>query len=646
MLTTVSVTQLRKNPGQQRTTLNVEKLTTLAEQIYTRGLDPDHPIVVTPAEDGTYRIVRGHRRTMAYVIAEHNRDDIEMVRDHDATVSVNDMLAAFIRGLAMVTITEYGCEDCEWAGEEPAYNEDGAAVCPACGQPNVNLNEEVEISEHKLAEAFDALIENADGLEIPVMVQTFADRAEEQLVLLSDAFGAEDPDVMGQARAFAEAVRLGIAPGRIAANTGLKTVEVFGLIALVDMPEHIQALAVNGSLRASHIGKIASTRGLQRQAIYLLMENITRASHNELDSWIRNMRDWALPALPLDEIAPETRNKVRIETYLYDQGKDKAEYWAGVATNSRQARAAAVGLGEEQALAKAVGISCATCQLRDVISKLPPSLRHYDYPCARKKDATGCLHAVPEGDPWLLKATYQAERSSAIDIEGDRYFTRLEDVKLAGSDTGSFEESAEEGSPLQQQRQAIARFIQVNDELKGAAHPLATHCRVCGYSLSSSPTQDPSVPPCMWARNRRSIEIVVLKAQDGREYDIPVCRQYIPVQPWDKIIPETKVDGSWQREQAERLVTMIAGHLQMNSHAPLRQLTGMPIKADEKVHTWFLEQFAAQKNSLSDGQMITLSKWMLAEWQFERQSELPLELPSGLEVTFVPVNVLEMGEGA
>jgi hypothetical protein len=190
MLTT-AIKLLKPHPAQMRTIYDLESLATLTLQVYERGLDQWQPIAATPnpglsgveGGDGFY-IVSGHRRHMAQLLAFALRDWVKEHSDTEITVEVvRTMLNTLVESLGSLEkvisslLTKYGDEEIEFA-------------------------------------AFDG------------------SQKAQILALQAANYGSDQPDMMGVAHSFSQAVAAGATPEEIARNCGQHVQYVCNHLAL------------------------------------------------------------------------------------------------------------------------------------------------------------------------------------------------------------------------------------------------------------------------------------------------------------------------------------------------------------------------------------------------------------------------------
>jgi len=171
-------------------------------------------------------------------------------------------------------------------------------------------------------------------------------------------------------------------------------------------------------------------------------------------------------------------------------------------------------------------------------------------------------------------------------------------------------------SPIAKQRVQIADFMKRHEQF-AANHPFATSCGYCRHKLDKSPTKDESVPHCAWASRLRRVYFKTLEPGDKQSPRVPVCRQFVPIRPWNELIPAHSnppgVPRDWLKQQILHLVK--AANQRSNDRNAFEFLTGRPMGANENYSDWFSQQLAAQGGDLSDAQLFTLFVWAHVEWQ-------------------------------
>jgi hypothetical protein len=687
---TVKAARLRAHPGQMRTRLDPQALADLTMQVCTRGLGPDRPIVVARndgstalaevgQESSTYRVVKGHRRWLAALLAEEVRvqaDGRKGAVDLDFVTRVVGSFAG--NGGREIQV----CAACKTQVE---HDDDVEGwYCPACE----DYVEAVEAAapDNALIEAYTALTERYGDVELPVVLSDFGDSKTEQLALLADNFGAEEPDVMGQARGFVAAAKHGASAREIAAHTGLTTNRVNALLALADAPSALAEAVTGGKMPLGVVTAMARLKSkAQREglaACILAAEYSWRIE--DVDRVVAALREWK-PAQPsLDpQQPPASRNGQRLLAALWQQAvkKDAVQAWVAAAEYGARRwdsrlldRLAETALGrvpDDQAelLYDLVPEArCETCQLRESLAGIAQSCpgAHFRHPCACGQEAKACQFGIGPQDPFWVEAPWNwdgfpgvqstpgrgAFCASAEDFAAARaaHAQSLEEAeeqsqRLTGSNgDGGYVlpcESAEKAEDVAEQRAFIRSFILHHEELDGHTHPLATLCANCRYRLDGSPTKDPSVPPCQWAARRHTVEFAVRVPVEGEGLTIPLCRQYAPRQAWSEIIPQHPAPPPALREWELVTIGLMARDIDdLMSHGDRRKtcefLTGRPMKVSDNHSGSFQKALDEQKGGLADAQVWMLFLWVVGDWAFIAHNQpYPLASPNGLVTPYV-----------
>ncbi|MCI0644568.1 MAG: hypothetical protein L0346_06795, partial [Chloroflexi bacterium] len=181
---------LKPHAAQMRTTHNLEALASLALQIHQRGLDAWQPIVASPAGE-FWHIISGHRRQMGQLLA-----------------------------LALE----------EWAGEHPD-------VEVTIEVARTMLNTLVE-SLGSLEQVMASLLVKYGDREVDVV--PFEGSAKAEILALQAAnYGREEPDMLGIARSFRQALEAGATVAEIARNCGQHPHYVENHLALTYIPPEL-----------------------------------------------------------------------------------------------------------------------------------------------------------------------------------------------------------------------------------------------------------------------------------------------------------------------------------------------------------------------------------------------------------------------
>ncbi len=170
----------------------------------------------------------------------------------------------------------------------------------------------------------------------------------------------------------------------------------------------------------------------------------------------------------------------------------------------------------------------------------------------------------------------------------------------------------------------IRRFMAIN-AISG--HPFTTPCASCRHKLDASPIKSrPNAPHCAWAKGNRALSFTTLAPTeaDSNLQPLQLCRQYAPTAEWRDLIPshvgDLPVPRSWLVTQITELVdSMVKANSSRHGHTtqivqyPLEFLTGRPMSSSEFHSDWFQQRFETEKGNLSDGQIMTLFIWIMAE---------------------------------
>ena len=115
----------------------------------------------------------------------------------------------------------------------------------------------------------------------------------------------------------------------------------------------------------------------------------------------------------------------------------------------------------------------------------------------------------------------------------------------------------------------IQKYMDKHAELNGADHPMAACCVDCAWKLDCSPTKDPDVPHCEFARRRRNLRFLVRVPKNKQQGDvkIPLCLQYKPTKAWKEIIPgHPHTPKSLDRDWVVSVIAQLASNLEHNNY--------------------------------------------------------------------------------
>lgn len=673
MTTTTQIKNLKRHVAQMRTQYDQEGMAALTLQIYQRGLDHWQPIVAAPAgENGDYRIISGHRRRMAQLLAFALQDWAEEHPDQDATVEVvRTMIAALSEKLGSVE------------------------------------------------EAAEALLQKYGEREIS-FVPFDGDRKSQVLALQAANFGREETDMLGIAHSFRQALESGASPEEIARNAGQSAHFVHNHLALTDIPAELAQRIAAGELPMSVARTVADLPEPKRtgMAIFLLANDPAALTAKEVKACASALKKWNGIQVGLTFAHQTHRNIARalarlwnhvVEAYPEDAyaaatmliyrglheepwaNAEKASLWFQALGGDVYYRDGGIHWPTlvEHLL---VEVSCETCPL----NRLPRQPLRSDLsggqggvlgmPCRVGEEAKRCIHGLAPNDPFDVRVPWNWGEHEGVVHEGGHYrlksFEALEQAWQAQAAHEKLEDEAavaksEEGaasdslprssapatpagplpsatqeqsaatpagpSPVEKQRALIRDFMEEHGRL-AVGHTFATGCAGCRHFLDSSPTKDETVPHCAWADRPRRVHFQVLRPVQNKGPVVPVCRQHAPADAWEALVPEHPqppgVPREWMREQVLKLAA--AGRTYGDAYHPFEFLTGRPMSSSEKYDDWFEKQLGEHVGNLSDGQLFTLLVWATAEWQ--RGQGKPFSLPLNDGVQFATYKMVDWRE--
>ena len=532
----VPARSLREHPAQMRTEMDPEEMARLVLQVYERGLDAHQPIVVAANGDGTYRVVSGHRRWLAALLAQEVKVRAGGKADGVDLDFARQVVCEFAARPAEVTV----CASC---GEPLEIVRDTEEEwCPRCAswvEMRVEMRDRPSASV--LPGLYVPLAERHGDLEIPVALFEGSEKepvlslSKEEILLLQAAnFGQEAPDLLGQARSYAAALKAGATAGEIAAHTGQPVSRVETVLALSRVPEPLARAVAAGEIALGVTAAVARLRkGAQREGLahYVLEQDVTVEEAQRLATALHK---WKPPAVSLDpETTPPARNQARLVGALWAEvhAADPARAWyaAAWAIGSRKASLLAWShwLGAEESerdlLFRLVPEAhCENCCLRELL-QVAPLFSYPCYPCQRTDEAGACFQAICGQDPFYLQVPFEWEGYPGVERAGGgsgvpvcrspEGFRQTLATATAGDDggEGASGRDADPVAPARAegmvpgvagvdnvaaQRALIGSYMAHHAEASGARHPLATRCEDCRYRLAGSPTKDPTVPPC------------------------------------------------------------------------------------------------------------------------------------------------------
>ena len=272
---TTALKQLKAHPAQMRTTYDLDGLAALTLQVYERGLDSWQPIVASPNGEG-YHIVSGHRRHMAQLFSFALRD---------------------------------------WAKEHP----------------------DTEISIEVVRTMINTLVESLGTLEqvIASLLTKYGDEAIEfvtfeggqkaQILALQAAnYGSEQPDMLGVAHSFRQAVAAGATPEEIARNVGQHVQFVRNHLALTEIPPELAQRIAAGDLPMSVATSVADVPEPKRTglSIFILANEAGKLTAKAIKDCAPTLKKWPGLQLPLMVKHQSQRNIARAMVALWGQVVD------------------------------------------------------------------------------------------------------------------------------------------------------------------------------------------------------------------------------------------------------------------------------------------------------------------------------------
>ncbi|MEE8307966.1 MAG: hypothetical protein V3R81_11925 [Gammaproteobacteria bacterium] len=295
-------------------------------------------------------------------------------------------------------------------------------------------------------------------------------------------------------------------------------------------------------------------------------------------------------------------------------------------------------------------MSCATCQIAAALNAAPRCEFSPGYPCQQGVGATYCRLAVAPGDAVVIYIGRHQADAHAIEDGAATYYNDVELFKTAleawaeahpeAGERDKKDDTPEATTAADAGRARIRSYMHWHDK-KGwlIDHPLAARCGDCEHKRSNSPIKDSSAPHCEWARGRKKVAFHVWMRSDESNIKIPWCQQFAPRLGWADILPEYPGKMPFQRDWFYALIDQHADTYRYNSYTGstgmLETLTGRPMKSTENHTEWFGQQFEQYRDSLSDGQLVTLFLLVMAYWSHQRDSrghvhDVLIPMPGGL----------------
>jgi hypothetical protein len=614
----MKTTELRKNRGWDRSSLNIHKLSELAWSMKTAGWADGHPVVFERLPDGHAEILWGHRRTLSAVIAEMSNE-----------IASYDEMVEFIESLATQSQPGVVCPVC---GEEVSTDDE---VCMQCGtellEDEVFLGVEQDIQvldPNFLVDNYNNIIHGVD-VEVPSQEVEYRGELQSQLSLIGDGLCREDADILGLSNAIQRAYELG---GKLdeLRTLGLSSNMIASYLAIAQLPQRIGDMVARGDLAMTIprlIGQLENQH--QREALCNLVYPHTTVS--TVKRYVDRMKEYEAPSINLFD-SPIDRNSDAIRAFMADMmtENDPVELWETVASNAN--------FSIPDSIHELVpSVSCENCPLKGKVNTLPKiNAPMGGYACQSKMNVKWCLYNGKE-----VFADYLTRDKADIEFNGVKYFSDFEKAAEAYADVS--QEVADETPvedkerPIDAQRDKIRAWIQGQSDASGRDHPMATLCRNCSYRTDGSPVKsDPTAPPCAWASKRTSIEMGFLVDEKG--YAVPRCLHYGPIPTFESMIPESD-PGDMPEVILDRTIDNLMGDLEVAGIPPLRMLTGVPFSAIESSVDWLRKKL--ENSQLSSAQKSTLVKWLVAEIDLSNKKSPVIQLPQGRTGRFKLCSTLE-----
>lgn len=601
----VQVSQLVTNPDQMRTRMGLQDLASLALQVWTRGMDDHHPLLVSleegDADPAVYRIVSGHRRKAAALVAAAAQAAADRPKQTDAGLV----------GFILETL--------------------GIAVGPEDEPPAALRMEQVEDLQEKLAAHA--------GAEVPAVLFE-GDLKAELLALMAANFGQEEPDVAGQARAYSRARERGISIRKIAANTGKSAQYVSAALALEELPGQLAEAIGEGKVAlgvATELGRLDEARRMGA-GLYIVDAGVAKV--HEVRAIVGKLQKYEPAQLEIDEeLTPHDRNKRRATAAAWAAAieEDPELAWKAAAEDVHRGYGSLLGYlgykgGPTMEIVEALrqhdeSARCDKCKLREVLAETTDIFRAYNRaPCQKGEEVELCVEGCFRGDPFWVEVPYALRNLPGVEQRGYQQgcssAAALRQAAAAAQEQGlggyddevkkaAKEKARREAEPpaILKQRGRIAAFMAGHEKLSGYEHALATRCGECAWKLEGSPTDDPEVARCQWAAEERYVEFYKRTPQAGKDgLVIPRCCQYAPTRTWEKTLPAYPRNPGFSRELLVRMSCEMGENVEN-----CELLTGQPLGRDDD---WkgIPELVRDRAADLSDRKLATLFEWVAMEW--------------------------------
>ena len=424
---TTAIRQLKAHPAQMRTTYDLAALAALTLQVYERGLDTWQPVVASPHGDA-FHIVSGHRRHMAQLLAFALRDWAAERSDTDITLEVVQAM--------LETLTD---------------------------------------SLGSLEQVTTSLLVKYGDEEIPFVAFEGSQKAQ-ILALQAANYGGEQPDALGVAHSFRQAVEAGATPEEIARNSGQHVNFVRNHLALTDIPPELAARIAAGELPLSVAVAVADLPDPKRAglSIFILANEPGKLTAGAIKTCAATLKKWPGLQVPLMVKHQSQRNLARALARLWGQVVEAypADAYAAAAMFIYR------GVHEEPWAAQeklalwfqALGgetyfvdgrihwpavvaylineVSCTTCP----IAQLPPHPLQTDLsqgqggplgmPCRVGEQAERCLHGLAADDPFDVRVPWTWGQHPGVVNEGGDYRVKSYEALLSAWQAQDAQEKA------------------------------------------------------------------------------------------------------------------------------------------------------------------------------------------------------------